>query len=1376
MATPPGFPSRLLATVFLSLAHVLTVSDAVRAADVLTQRNDNARTGASIWPGLNQQTVRDFRLLATLKVDGPVTAQPLFADGVEIDGVKHSIIFTATALNQVIAFDWNPPFGILWACRLADPWKPNDNERIELGGKRDDPGPDGSPGKVHGGYSQMSGIGMFPNEQPVLGIEATPVIDREHNRMFVSYRDANHRQHLAAIDIRGDGAGNCNVPHDVEMPGSPLWHKLHRSRASLLLDHGIVFVAFAALNEGLCPVPPIANKPCDIGDYQNSYQGWIHAFDAATLALLGSFRTVTDAQNAGDPARDRFDGGGIWQASTGLAADPEGHLYFATGNARKRAFNLFGNDVADAATKQAFLQFLASGADLSSSIVRLKVTRMVEPGLPPRVSMTAEDWFTPYRKLWQDGGDMDLGSGGVVLIPGTPFLAAGGKEGMLYLLDRNRMGRFDARDPVMAICPDSNSDDARRDAVVQKVQAGSNVYFEADTTGQKQMLVMCSKDGEPAFNFLHWPHIHGTPVFGTLTGGKSFLYVWPEKDDLKSFEWLGDRLDERPRVGRNVADGTLVLAPPFIATNQNGMPGGMLSLSIDPTMPDAGVLFASVQRCGTGDSNMGQFEPVECSIPECPVFAAGFFQRHDPSDVRCSSQMNGMLRAFDPVTMTELWNDRIDIRARSGESAHTTGGDYMFAKYVPPTIANGRVLLATDDGTVRIYGSPGLSGIWEFTDPKWRHLDDNNRTVATAAAGGQLYQLHLDGSIWRYTGTPCSPVTVAWNDPQPKPAHPCPGWVKLDNNQRTVAIAAGGDKLFQLHNDGSIHQFTDEVCRTETICPGWFPLDMNRATVAIAANDFALFQLLNDGRVYQSTGEPCAADGVCRGWLKLDHNQRAVALAAAGNELYQLHIDGAIFQWTGTACQGEISCPGWRKLDNNDATVALAAAKGVLYQLHNDGAIFQSTGASCESETSCTGWVKLDGNSRTVAIAAGGTHLYQMHNDGSLWKRDGEGWSKIDTSSRTSSITAADEHLYQLHLQLLYQLHDNGELLRLTSPGWQPLDRNSATISIAAAGKELYQLHNDGSIWRFTGHPCDGALCTSWELLDRNTATVAISAAGKDFFQLLRNGEVWRFTGAACSNDICSGWELIDDHKGIAIVASGRQLFEIRSGGSIWRYLGGLVCAKGACDGWEPLDRSRETAAIVVAGRQLFQLHNNGEIWRFTGRACDATSCPGWELLDRNADTAEIAASATQLIQRHRSGKLWRYTGRPCVQDACPGWEMIDVNPGTAAITVGGKEVYQMLTNGAIWRYAGIPCDAVQRCAGWEQLDGNPAARAALAEGAASNARLDGKPAGGGHGAGSGKRRRPPRGFQGIDTSSLAEQARRLLRDAEQFIPELEGR
>jgi hypothetical protein len=149
-------------------------------------------------------------------------------------------------------------------------------------------------------------------------------------------------------------------------------------------------------------------------------------------------------------------------------------------------------------------------------------------------------------------------------------------------------------------------------------------------------------------NWFDWPHVHGAPVFAQLAGGPSILYVWPEKDHLKGFRWLGNRFDADHRILGSDQHG-LLLAPPGPPA---GMPGGMLAAVVDPATVDGGVVFASISR-----------------VPD---------------------QSKGILRALDPLTLREIWNNGNE--------------DYKFAKFVSPTIAGTQLLLPTASGEVRVYG------------------------------------------------------------------------------------------------------------------------------------------------------------------------------------------------------------------------------------------------------------------------------------------------------------------------------------------------------------------------------------------------------------------------------------------------------------------------------------------------------------------------------------------------------------------------------------------------------------------------------------------------------------------------------------------------
>jgi hypothetical protein len=110
--------------------------------------------------------------------------------------------------------------------------------------------------------------------------------------------------------------------------------------------------------------------------------------------------------------------GSLWMGGAAPAADAQGNIYAISGNGR------FDAD--------------AHGIDFGDSVIKLS---------SPALSVL--DYFTPFNQLYLDHADIDLGSAGALLLPdhaGTSphqhLLVATGKEGRIYLLDRDRMGHF----------------------------------------------------------------------------------------------------------------------------------------------------------------------------------------------------------------------------------------------------------------------------------------------------------------------------------------------------------------------------------------------------------------------------------------------------------------------------------------------------------------------------------------------------------------------------------------------------------------------------------------------------------------------------------------------------------------------------------------------------------------------------------------------------------------------------------------------------------------------------------------------------------------------------------------------------------------------
>jgi hypothetical protein len=269
--------------------------------------------------------------------------------------------------------------------------------------------------------------------------------------------------------------------------------------------------------------------------------------------------------------------------------------------------------------------------------------------------------------------------------------------------------------------------------------------------------------------------------------------------------------------------------------------------------------------------------------------------------------------------------------------------------------------------------------------PSWQLLDNNHDTISTAAADGNLYQLHKTGKIWKYTGTPLT------------------GWQMLDNNPASVKIIATGGSLYQLHNTGKIWKYTGVPLT------GWQMLDNNAATVDIVASLGDLYQLHNTGKIWKYTGTPLT------GWQELDNNGDTKKIAASGGNLYQLHKTGKIWKYTG------VPHTGWQMLDNNGATIDIVPGGNDLYQLHDTGKIWKYTG------TPLTGWQMLDNNpaAKEIAVGAGGI-LYQLHKTGAIWKYIGPpltGWKQLDSNAASTYIVAANS---------LYQLHNTGLIWKYT--------------------------------------------------------------------------------------------------------------------------------------------------------------------------------------------------------------------------------------------------------------------------------------------------------------------------------------------------------
>ncbi len=386
-----------------------------------------------------------------------------------------------------------------------------------------------------------------------VGILSTPVIDPTSNTIYViaqTYESSQVIFRLHALDFT-TGAEKPSSPvmiqgsvagQGTDSVGGIVTFGANKQlqRPGLLLLNGSVYVAFGS--HGDDPV----------------WHGWLIGYNAATLQQVSIFCTSPNS-----------DSSGIWQSGIGPAATSTGNIILETGN------GLF-----DANT---------GGLDYGDSILKLSTAG----------GISVVDYFSPSNQATLDAADDDLGAGGPVLIvPGTLFGVAAGKDGRLMLFNTNDLGQFNSAG----------------DQIAQIWQATPGSFF-------------------------------GGSVFYNST-----LYAWGSSDVLKAYSFSGSAINTTPASQSTVGPSGFGNTP-------------AMSISANGTSPGTGIVWASF--ASSGNPHAGAPTP-------------------------------GILHALDASNVSnDLWNSNQQVSRDSSGS---------WAKFNPPTIANGKVYLGTFDGVLNVFG------------------------------------------------------------------------------------------------------------------------------------------------------------------------------------------------------------------------------------------------------------------------------------------------------------------------------------------------------------------------------------------------------------------------------------------------------------------------------------------------------------------------------------------------------------------------------------------------------------------------------------------------------------------------------------------------
>jgi hypothetical protein len=269
--------------------------------------------------------------------------------------------------------------------------------------------------------------------------------------------------------------------------------------------------------------------------------------------------------------------------------------------------------------------------------------------------------------------DADLGSAGPLYLSDLSILVGGGKEGVLYALtpdvfQGSQVGAFDVGSHGIPPC-DKWPRAKDRGTGYWSIQA-SPLWRESEIMDVFRYF----NDGVAAQGF---HHIHGAPVVWQVkgpSGERRLLYDSAERDVLRAFEF-----------NQGFIKGSIPGDPPIdtfesVCKNSDyGMPGGFLTLSAHGDEADSGIVWASMPRYNKD---------------ALAHLAPGILRAY---------------RAYPDATgkLVELWNsDYGVVRSTVCNPGGKKGPDQVgtFAKFVSPTVADGKVYMSTFIKELAVYG------------------------------------------------------------------------------------------------------------------------------------------------------------------------------------------------------------------------------------------------------------------------------------------------------------------------------------------------------------------------------------------------------------------------------------------------------------------------------------------------------------------------------------------------------------------------------------------------------------------------------------------------------------------------------------------------
>ena len=560
-----------------------------QGVDVWTVGVDNTRQGWNRFETvLTPATVPKLRKIREFAVDEKIHVTPLVVRG-------KLYIFTMT--NTAYVFDVDT--GAQLAKRqLAPPFDPSPN-----------------PG-------QMDMWKIYKN----WGITATPVIDVAAGTLYVTTfgrpnatspnTDRLNQLWMLDLDTLADKAAPVLIEGTAVNGGGPIANGMTTPYQKMRAGLGL-------LTDGAGNKAVIVSFSINGENPRGPGHGFVVAYDARGLARQAGFTPMPAIWNV-TPGGGA---GGIWMSGSGPAIDGT-DIYLATGNGMDPG-TMPGN--------------------FGESFVKLRYTAGTAGVDNGRPTLVVADYWGAFSDFARADQDQDLGAAGVVLIPEQGNLIGGGKDGILYNLNKDNLGKT-TWDPqfnlpfVATYLPNPPNGAA---GLPTTTPANPNWPI----VNRDRNLPAQTPTGKSY-------HIHGTPVY-MGRAGSGILFVWGENERLKAYNYqtATKRLISFRGQGTQLASGNMP-AP-------GGMPGGRLVVSSNGTAARSGVVWGVYPTQGNANSAV----------------------------------VHGALVAYDATAVAKG-----QLRQLFHSDAKPANDMGNFAKYATPVVANGKVYVATFSNKVVQYG------------------------------------------------------------------------------------------------------------------------------------------------------------------------------------------------------------------------------------------------------------------------------------------------------------------------------------------------------------------------------------------------------------------------------------------------------------------------------------------------------------------------------------------------------------------------------------------------------------------------------------------------------------------------------------------------